>query len=127
MNSGSPQQIIEAWVPDTTICVEATSFEQLELWRRYSPSSDSKEFRKVDSWEENYQGVLKTLNDPISGTTTVSLTSAVIGIGDRKFRVVFYEGCSGIVNWYAIEKFIDDTFHKAECIDARQFENTIFL
>ncbi|MDD5151759.1 MAG: hypothetical protein PHC28_14990 [Flavobacterium sp.] len=93
------------------LCVEASRFERLSLW---------KEYHKSHKWEESREGKLLTLGEINSRPICVSISIDIID----GLPVIFFEPTSELVDY----KLIDDFFNREKYrykTDAMNFHNIL--
>ncbi len=96
------------WIPagddsdvfkDVTYIVEANTFEQLELWSAWH---DKPRYGISVNWEQVYRGVGVTIGTVDKRPVAVSVTYALI----EGQRVMFYYGCSQLVDHQMIDDWV---------------------
>jgi len=112
---------------DTICFVEATSFESNVLWSKNSLENNPKSPYSV-MWEEDRSGLSKIVSHLDGRPVWVSFYWATI----NKYRVCFYTSGSQVVDWKAIEEWIETNvprkFRTKRCMyDAQNFHHCLNL
>jgi hypothetical protein len=86
---------------DVEYLIEASSFEQFQLWKNHGNGSDSNE-QPIKNWTEDLRGQIITIGKIEDYPICVSISYAIL----NGHKVLFYNGCSLIVDHEMIDEWL---------------------